>query len=310
MANISYWLVYGLTYIISLLPFKAMYLLADLVYIVTYYIIRYRRKIVRKNIKTSFPEKSKEEVVDIERKFYRWFCDYVFETFKLLSISEKKLLEHFEMNGLDVMEEYFDRGQDAAAILGHYCNWEWLSAVGIAYKRYYDNVKVGLIYHRLRNAAMDRLFRKLRSNHKGECVHKKKILRFIAKYRGENRRTLLGYISDQAPKWENIHLFIPFLNHDTPVFTGGERIMRKMKNAVFFVEMERPKRGKYIANFKLITDEPQNLPPNEVTIRFFNMLEQSIRRQPEFYLWTHNRWKRTKEEFERRQSSDVGNPTS
>ena len=305
MTIIAYWIVYGFTYLISLLPFRALYVLSDFISLITYYIIRYRRKIVRKNLQTAFPEKSKEEIIRIERKFYRWFSDYIFETLKLLSISEKSLKKHLEVKGMDDVEYYFDRGQDVALILGHYCNWEWLSAIGIAYNRYYRKAAVGLIYHRLRSAVMDRLFLKLRSNHLGDCIHKKKILRFIAKYREENQRYVMGYISDQAPKWENIHLFIPFLNHDTPVFTGGERIMRKMKNAVLFIKMTRPKRGYYVADLKFITDEPQNLPQNEVTIRFFNLLEQSIRQQPELYLWTHNRWKRTKEEFERRKAAQT-----
>ena len=101
-------------------------------------------------------------------------------------------------------------------------------------------------------------------------------------------------------KWENIHLWLPFLHHDTPVFTGGERIMRKMNNAVFYVDMERPRRGYYIVTFRLITRQPNELEPDGITRRFFEMLEQTIRRDPRYYLWTHNRWKRTHEEFDRR----------
>ena len=118
-------------------------------------------------------------------------------------------------------------------------------------------------------------------------------------YKKEKKNYLFGYISDQSPRWHNIHLWLPFLNHDTPVFTGGERIMRKMNDAVFYVEMERPKRGKYICTFHLVTREATKLPENEITIRFFKLLEETINKQPAFYLWTHNRWKRTHEEFDR-----------
>ena len=118
--------------------------------------------------------------------------------------------------------------------------------------------------------------------------------------------TLFGYIADQTPKWENIHLWLPFLNHDTPVFTNGEKIMRKMNNAVFYVDMERPQRGKYIATFRLITRTPNNLEEHAITRRFFQMLEQTIRRDPQYYLWSHNRWKRSHEEFDQRFSMDNG----
>lgn len=104
--------------------------------------------------------------------------------------------------------------------------------------------------------------------------------------------TLFGYIADQSPKWENIHLWLPFMNQDTPVFTGAERIIRKMNNAVFYVDMQRPERGKYIATFIPMTTDPASLPENAVTEDFFRRLEETIHRQPEFYLWTHNRWKR------------------
>lgn len=117
--------------------------------------------------------------------------------------------------------------------------------------------------------------------------------------RSEGRRSIFGYIADQGPKWTNIHLWLPFLGHDTPVFTGAERIMRKMNNAVFYVEMTRPRRGYYTCTFRLITDSPATLPEYEVTRRFFRLLEDTIRREPRYYLWSHNRWKRTHEEFDR-----------
>ena len=129
---------------------------------------------------------------------------------------------------------------------------------------------------------------------------KNEILRYLVQYRKEGVRSLFGYISDQSPRWQNIHLWLPFLNHETPVFTGAERIMRKMNNAVYYVEMNRPKRGYYVCEFRLITKDPNSMAEHEITRKFFEMLEQSIKNQPHFYLWTHKRWKRTKEEFDSR----------
>ena len=217
----------------------------------------------------------------------------------MLSISDKALLKRFEIRGLEQVERVFDEGRNCAGILGHYCNWEWLSATGRTFKRHPQAV-IGLIYHPLYNEAFDRLFLDLRSSHGGVCVPKNDILRYLINYRRENRRSLFGYISDQSPKWENMHLWVNFLNHDTPVFTGAERIMQKMNDAVFYVDMERPCRGKYICTYRLITAEAAKEPEFAITRRFFEMLETSIRRQPAFYLWTHNRWKRGREEFNRK----------
>ena len=296
MKQLAYYLIYGIVYVLSLLPFRLLYLISDGLYLVVYHLIRYRRKIVRKNLTASFPEKSQEELRRTERQFYHWLCDYVFETFKLLSISDANLLRHMELRGMDQLELCFDKGQNCAAILGHYCNWEWLSAVSLGFHRHPD-AAVGLIYHPLYNEAVDRLFIDLRSAHHGMCVPKQDILRHLISLKRDNRRSLFGYISDQSPKWENMHLWLDFLHHDTPVFTGAERIMQKMNDAVFYVDMERPRRGQYVCTFRLIAAEAAREEEFAITRRFFAMLEQSIRRQPAFYLWTHNRWKRGREEF-------------
>lgn len=299
MKNVYYYLLYSVVYPVSLLPFWALYLLSDGLYVMAYRVLGYRRKVVRKNLAASFPEKSEGERRNIEKAFYHWFCDYMVETIKLLSISDRKLLEHIEFHGLEELEKCYDRGQNCAAILGHYCNWEWLSAVGLGFQRY-PNAVMGLIYHPLYSEAFDRLFIKLRSAHGGVCVPKKDILRYLVTYKREDRRSLFGYISDQSPKWNNIHLWLDFLGQETPVFTGAERIMRKMNDAVFYVDMERPVRGRYVCTFRLLTEEAAAMPEHEITKQFFQMLESAVRRQPAFYLWTHDRWKRTHEEFDRR----------
>ena len=296
--KLLYHLLYGIVYLLSLLPFRLLYMLSDGIYGLLYHIIRYRRKLVRKHLASSFPEKTEAEVIKIEHQFYHWLCDYFVETIKLLSISNEKLLRHIEFRGVEQLEQCFDEGQNCAAILGHYCNWEWLSATGLAFKRYPQAV-MGLIYHPLYSDISDLLVIDSRSAHGGKCVPKKDSLRYLVTYRKEQQHYLFGYISDQSPRWMNIHLWLKFLNHDTPVFSGGERIMRKMNDAVFYVDMERPRRGYYTCTFKLVTRKANELPEHSITTEFFSLLEQSIRRQPAFYLWTHNRWKRTKEEFDR-----------
>ena len=136
MKKITYYLLYGLVYSLSLLPFRLLFLLSDGLFLLVFHVIRYRRKIVWKNLSSSFPEKDERELRQTERQFYHWFCDYIFETFKLLSMSHKKMLRHIEFRGVEELEKCYDEGQNCAAILGHYCNWEWLSASGLAFRRY------------------------------------------------------------------------------------------------------------------------------------------------------------------------------
>ena len=170
-------IVYAFFYAISLLPFRLLYCIADFEYFMMYYVIKYRRGIVRKNLTTSFPEKSEEEIVDIEKKFYHWFSDYFFEAVKLLSISDKELRRRFKVYNSEEVEQCFQEGQDVAAILGHYCNWEWLSCVGIELPK---NRILGLIYHPLYNKAFDELFKRIRSHEEnGVVVPKKDILRYL-----------------------------------------------------------------------------------------------------------------------------------
>ena len=292
-----YRLIYAFFYTLSLLPMWCLYRLSDMGFVLIYYILRYRRNVVKSNLTSSFPEKSQEELKEIERKFYRWFADYFIESVKLLSISKEELSKRLTIINANHIEECFKEGQDCAGILGHYCNWEWLSCIGISLP---SDRKIGLIYKPIRNKTIDKLFYQLRSCVGGVPVPKNEILRYLVQYRKEGVRSLFGYISDQSPRWQNIHLWLPFLNHETPVFTGTERIMRKMNNAVYYVEMNRPKRGYYTCEFHLITKNPQSMPEHEITRQFFKLLEQSIKNQPHLYLWTHKRWKRTKEEFDSR----------
>lgn len=298
MKEFLYNIIYGIFYLVSKLPYRALYVISDIANLVLYHIVRYRRDIVRRNITSAFPEKSLEECISIERGFYKWFCDYFVETVKLMSVSRQELLSRIEFRGIDKIEECFDRGQTCAGILGHYGNWELLSATGLVIKKHPEAV-IGLIYHPLRSQLFDRLFINMRQSMGGVCIPKKDILRYLVSFRSQNLMNLFGYIADQAPRYRNIHLWLPFLNHDTPVFTGAERIMRKMNNAVFYIDVERPERGKYIYTFKLMTDKPGEMPEFEITKKFFAMLEQTIRRDPRFYLWSHNRWKRTREEFDK-----------
>ena len=178
-------IVYATFYLLSLLPYKALYALSGILYAVTYHILRYRLSTARRNLATAFPEKSRRELRHIERGFYRWLSDYFVETVKLMTVSHKELMRHVEFRGTEAVEDCFDRGQACAGILGHYCNWELLTATGRTFTRHKEAV-VGLVYAPIPNKTIDSLFIKIRQSMGGVCVPKKDILRYLVSFRKEN----------------------------------------------------------------------------------------------------------------------------
>jgi len=297
MKKILYYIIYPLWYLASLMPLRIHYILSDIIYLIVCYVIRYRNKVIRNNLSTSFPGKSPEEIRQIQKKFYRWFSDYLVESVKLLTISEDELRRRMVFKGTDTVDEVVKSGQSCAVYLGHYCNWEWITSLPLWVC---EEAQCGQIYHPLENEEFDRLFLRIRQRFGAVCIAMNDTLRKIIEYKRANKQVVIGYISDQVPFWNNIHHWTDFLNHDTPVLSGTERIARSADHAVFYLDVRRIKRGYYEAEFKLITKEPKKMAEFEITDIYFAKLEESIRRAPEFWLWSHNRWKRTREKFNKR----------
>lgn len=298
-----YYLVYGVLWLFSLLPMWVHYVIADGIYLIVYRLVGYRKKLVRKNLTDSFPEKTAEELQTIEKGFYHWFCDYLVETIKMMTISEKNLKRRMAFKGTKEADEILESGQSIALYLGHYCNWEWVTSMPLWIT---PKAHCGQIYHVLENADFDKLFLKLRERWGAESIPMAETLRRVATYRKQGQPIMIGYISDQVPFWNNIHHWLNFLNHDTPVLTGTERLARGAGHAIFYLDMHRVRRGYYEATLKLITRDPKQTKDYELTDAYFRMLEESIRRDPVCYLWTHNRWKRTHEEFNLRYDEATG----
>ena len=303
MMKLLYWLSYGTLYLLSLLPLRVHYIISDFIYLVVYHLVGYRVKLVRKNLADSFPEKSETELRQIERDFYRWFCDYLVETVKLLTISEKELKRRMVFKGTEIVDEVVESGQSCAVYLGHYCNWEWITSLQLWVS---PKAQCGQIYHVLENLEFDRLFLNIRQRMGAVCIPMAETLRRLAEYRQKHQPVVIGYISDQVPFWNNIHHWLDFLNHDTPVLTGTERLARSAGHAVFYIDVTRPRRGYYVAEFKLIARDPKQTKDYELTDAYFKLLEESIQRAPQYWLWTHNRWKRTHEEFNLRYDPETG----
>lgn len=294
LKQIAYYLLLGVWYGLSLLPLWVHYLLSDLLYCIVYKIIGYRKKVVRSNLASSFPEKTADELLQIERGFYHFLGDYLAESVKLMSMSRKNLKKRIVFKGAEVVDEIVESGQSCAVYLGHYCNWEWITSLPLWVT---PKAQCGQIYHPLENLVADMIFLKLRQRMGAVCIPMQDTLRKVLEYHKANQPVVIGYISDQKPYWTNIHHWVDFLHHDTPVLTGTERIARKMNHAVFYMDVRRIRRGYYEAEFKLITREPQKMKEFELTDTYYQLLEKSILRAPEFWLWSHNRWSRTREEF-------------
>ena len=295
--KLLYYIVFAVWYVFSLLPLRILYVLSDLLFWLLYAVVGYRKAVIRKNLKESFPEKSEEELRKVERGFYRFFCDYLVETIKMMTISKENIRRRLTFKGTELVDEIVESGQSCAVYLGHLGNWEWVTSLPLWVT---PKAQCGQIYHPLENKEFDRLFLYSRQRLGAKCIAMQDTLREILNYRKENQPVVIGYISDQVPFWTNIHHWVDFLHHDTPVLTGTERIARKVNHAVFFLDVHRVRRGYYEAEFKLITREPQKMGEFEITDIYFKLLEESIRRAPEFWLWSHNRWKRTREEFNER----------
>ncbi len=294
MKNLTYYLSFALWFIISLLPLWVFYRLSDGLYYLVYHVARYRRRVVYANLRSSFPEKSEAEIERIAKDFYSFFCDYIVETLKFFSMGEKNIRKRMKFEGLGQVKEDFANGRSVSVYLGHYCNWEWISSLGL-----HLDEQCGQIYHPLENATLDRLFLYMRGRFKAQSIKMDDTFLTILKWKKEGRKNIVGYIADQVPGYNNIHYWADFLHHDTPVFTGAERISKIMDTAVYYIDVERPRRGYYVARFIKIADSLNEHPVFFATEQYFRLLEQNIQRAPQYWLWSHKRWKRTREEFNR-----------
>ena len=297
MNKILYGVLYVVWYTLSLLPLCVHYVFSDIIYLILYKLVGYRIKVVRSNLQSSFPEKSEAELLHIERRFYHSLCDYFVETVKMMTMSQKEIRKRMVFKGTELVDECINNGQSCALYLGHLFNWEWISSIPLWIT---DKAYCGQLYHALENPTFDRLFLNFRQRWGAECIALTDILRTTIEYKQKHQPTIIGYIADQVPHWNNIHRWCQFLNHDTPVMTGAERIAVKNKQAFFYLHVRQIKRGYYEGTFQLMTHTSETLKEYEATDIYFRMLEENIRQQPELWLWSHNRWKRTREEFNER----------
>jgi len=256
-------------------------------------------KVVRSNLELCFPEKNVKERKNIEQRFYHHFCDYFVETIKLLHISDKEMSKRMQFEGIDKVKDLMKDGNSALMFLGHYCNWEWVPSIYMSFREKGDENKLlAQIYKPLKSKAFDDLFLKIRSRFGSLGIPKNDTLRIIVKLRREGKQVLIGFMADQTPSVPNIHYWTNFMNQDSAVFTGVERIAKQTGYAVVYLDMEKVKRGYYRGTVRVITDKPKDEPENSITETYIHAMEKTILRDPAYWLWTHKRWKRNREEVE------------
>ena len=293
MKKLIHAISYAALHCCALMPFRLMYAVADLTFLLLFYVVRYRRKIVASNLRESFPEKSDKELRQIERKFYRNFADYIFETIKLLHISDRQMSERMTFENLDIIDRYTAEGRSVAVYFSHCGNWEWAPSVTLHTSlRPGRGVVFAQVYRPLRDQWTDRLMLKLRSRFGSLSFPKNTVFRDIIR---ETRRTglpaVVGFMSDQHPSHGDLIHVVEFLNHPTAFITGTETLARKLDMGVVYWDMYKPRRGHYHIVTRDITDAIADCKPFTVTDRYAEMLQTSIRRDPSLWLWTHKRWK-------------------
>lgn len=294
------WL-YLLFRIIALLPLRALYVLSDFVAWLAYGVIGYRRRVVADNLRSSFPEKSEKEIKAIAKGFYHFLADYFVETVKLSGMSRRQILRRMRFEGIEEVNAAFAKGKSIVLLLGHYGNWEWISSLPLHFPK---DVASCQIYHELENADADRAFLRLRSRFGARNVRMEDTFRVLYGYKRDGMRSVTGFIADQAPGLNNTHLWVDFLNHDTPVFTGAESMGRRLGAAAFYCDVFRPKRGEYLCRMIPMSADCSKEEEFALTRDYFRLLEQTIRRRPELWLWSHRRWKRTRADFIRQYGAE------
>ncbi len=273
---------------ISYIPFCVLYAFSGGMYFLLYHIIGYRRKVVRKNLTESFPEKNETEIKRIEKDFYRFFTDNIIEICKMGTMSGEEMSRRMKFTNINEINEVLHWGRSVGLYLGHYGNWEWISSMPL---HLYKNAISAQIYHKLNNEDFDRIMLENRAAHGATNVEMRKTARFINEQAKKKQVCIIGFIADQSPKWTELNYFIPYLNHNTPVLTGTEKIIRHYNLDPWFVEVKRVKKGKYEATFVHMHPDDDSQSDFPLTDLYYSMLEKMIRKNPALYLWTHNRFR-------------------
>ncbi len=286
MQLLVYVLSYPLLRFISILPFRLLYLVSDLVYFWLYRVFGYRKKVVRANLELVFPDKTELEIRTIEKGFYRHMCDMFLEMIKTIGISVPEIQKRYVFTNVEELHRFEEKKQSVMLMLPHYANWEWVFSLNTE-----TSSSAFGIYQPLTNKYFDRLVRSLRAKWGTTLITTKQIWDVATKNNKEGQLAIYGIISDQSPMVQKAHYWAPFMGITVPMHTGAEFLCKKFKLPVLYLKVEKVKRGYYQVSFIVLAENPEAYPDYEITDAFFQQVENSISEAPEYYFWTHKRWK-------------------
>lgn len=289
MQLLIFLIIYPLLWCISVLPFRLLYLFSDFVYLIIYYIIGYRKTIVRENLALALPHLSKEERLIIEKNSFRHLCDIFLEMIKTMTISDKEIRKRFVFTNLEVYTSLEKKQKSIAIMMAHYASYEWAVSLNS-----YVNYEGFGIYKKINNPYFDKLVRKIRLKFKAKLITTKETIPTIIENNKVNKLCTYGFASDQTPRLQSTSHWQSFMGLEVPVHTGAEMLAKKYSMNVIFLRNKRVSRGHYEGSFEIISEDAKQVPNYEITDQFIKLVEQQILEAPEFYLWTHKRWKHRK----------------
>lgn len=286
MRFIVYLIAYPFLWCISMLPFRLLYLFSDFTYLIVYYLIGYRKKTVRENLALALPHLSTEERLAIEKKSFRHLCDMFLEMIKTMTISNKEISKRFVFTNMEVYKNLEAQEKSIAMMLAHYASYEWVISMNA-----YVNFSAFAIYKKIANPYFDKLVRNIRSRFKANLITTKETIPVIINNNQNKELSIYGFASDQSPRISSAYHWQKFMGVEVPVHTGAEMLSKKYDMNVIFLKVQKVKRGYYQARFEVLSDNAKEVPNYEITDQFLKLVEQQILEAPEYYLWTHKRWK-------------------
>ena len=285
----GFYLIYAILWLVAWIPLKLLYAISDLLYYLVYYFAKYRREVVRVNLHKSFPEKELREIVQIEKSFYRHFCDSFVEWVYPLHASKKNMQKRMQISNPELLEDLYHKNKSVVVVLGHYANWEWLSVLPTLVKH-----KIWAIHKPLSHPFFDGFMNRLRSKFGVNMVDMRTTFKTLLKEQQKGERVLTYFLADQSPPKSKKKYYTNFLNQDTPVYLGAEQIAKKLNMAVVFFDIQKIKRGFYEIHCELLFENPSETKEFEITNAHTAELEKVIRNNPHPWLWSHKRWKHSR----------------
>jgi len=289
MKAIVFYITLPILYLISILPFGLLYLLSDFLYFIIYSLIGYRKKIVVTNLRNSFPQKTEKEIQKIAREFYHFFCDWILEMIKSITISKEESMKRCRLTSTQILEDFAKQHKHLIYVMGHMGNFEY----GGPEMEFNTPYKLYVIYKPQANKHFDNLIKKKRTRFGTGVIPMASVYRDMIKMREDSKLNATVFITDQTPLPSNAY-WTTFLNQETPIFRGTETIAKKLNYPVIFLSTKRTKRGFYEMTPELLCENPKDTSPGELSEIHTKRLEQDILEQPEIWLWSHRRWKHKK----------------